>query len=346
MEAKKEGYYSRLGLSELETIFVMRERKESIQAIYERIGRSKSTVSEALNKYRHPSWKVWTDMSPIERARHVYERQQETRERIYKGRSRIKDAQIREYVLNKLIVEHWSPESIAGRISIDRPGKTISTKTIYNYIKHERKDLVTYLAERGKPRRQRVMHRRGRLKQGAPKKRSIDERPPEIEERKEVGHWEGDTVVGKKKRRGAVLSLRERTTKERYFCRIPDLTASGMLSALRGFLENLPQEMRKSITLDNGSEFAFSELIKLETLYPGLKLYYCDPYQAWQKGCVENSHRGFRWYFPKGTDFSTIRREDIKRIEQKLNNRPMKCHDFRTSTEVFEESLKHMDAAA
>jgi IS30 family transposase len=114
---------------------------------------------------------------------------------------------------------------------------------------------------------------------------------------------------------------------------MPNLEAETTVGHLRAILKELPSDLRKSITFDNGSEFALSELIQLETDFPGLKIYYCDPYKSWQKGTVENSHRGFRWHFPKGTDFADVFPEQIRRVEEKLNRRPMKCHGYKTALE-------------
>jgi IS30 family transposase len=93
--------------------------------------------------------------------------------------------------------------------------------------------------------------------------------------------------------------------------------------------------MRKTLTLDNGAEFAYSRLIELERRYEGLKLYYCDPYAAWQKGSVENSNRDARWYIPKGTDFANVSKESVMEVEERLGRRPLKCLEYRTPDECF-----------
>ena len=165
--------------------------------------------------------------------------------------------------------------------------------------------------------------------------RSIHDRPSQIDERKEVGHWEGDTIVTKKKGKKAILSLRERVTRKRIYRLIADLKAETVLAALWAILEELPPKMRKSITFDNGSEFAYSDLIALENRYEGLKLYFCDSYASWQKGSVENSNKDLRWYHPKGTDFGLLSPYDVRHLEEKINNRPMKCNGYRSANEAF-----------
>ena len=275
-------------------------------------------------------------MAALEKAKYAHDKMLESRhpERVWK-RQRMKESFVREYVVTKLCDEHWSPEEISERLSIDHPDKSISVKTIYNFIKFERRDLQKYLTERGAQRRQRVCHRRGRIRQGAPAKRSIHERPEEINTRVEEGHWEGDLVVSKRGTNTAVLSLTERVTRKKLFRLIPNHQAATVFSALWAILEQLPPEMRKSITLDNGPEFSYSELQVLEVKYPGLKIYFCDPYAAWQKGGVENSNRDLRWYFPKGTDFSKVTKEELAKVEERLGNRPLKCLKYRTPNECF-----------
>jgi IS30 family transposase len=93
--------------------------------------------------------------------------------------------------------------------------------------------------------------------------------------------------------------------------------------------------MRKTLTLDNGAEFAYSRLIELERRYEGLKLYYCDPYAAWQKGSVENSNRDVRWYIPKGTNFDEVSKGFVAEVEGRLGRRPLKCLGYRTPDECF-----------
>ena len=156
--------------------------------------------------------------------------------------------------------------------------------------------------------------------------------------------WEVDTLVTKRGGAKAVLSLRERGTRKRIFHLMPDLCAATALGYLRALLESLPAQLRKSLTFDNGSEFGLSELIELEQQYPSLKLYYCDSYCSWQKGSVENANRDFRYYYPKGTDFANLSANDVRRAEERTNNWPMKCLDYRTATEAWEQALLKLAA--
>lgn len=338
MEKKRNRTFKRLELWEVQDIFQMKNSGQSIREISRSTKRSASTVHRILNDYRPPSSKLWLAMSIWERARHVYVAlKSESRKGGNHGR--LRDPNKRDYVLDKLTQEHWSPEEIAGRMPQELPGASITAKTIYTFIRHERSDLKEFLMERGKPRRQRVKHRRGRFKQGAPAKRSIHDRPETITERRELGHFEGDLICSGRDGSGAILSIIERGTRKKFLRQLPDTTAKTVLAYLWGFVEGLPPHMRKSLTLDNGSEFAFSKLIKLEQAYPDFRIYYCDPYCSWQKGSVENSNRDVRWYIPKGTDIASKSKEKIAEVEARLGRRPLKCLGYKTPDECFESAL-------
>ena len=323
MESKKEKKYKRLELFELQSIFVMKSQGKGVREIAKLLHRGASSVSNVLNKHRHPHGGTWLRMSALERAKYVFDGMKRNRSRRRKL-GHIRRVKLREYVVDKLVNEGLSPEEISKTIVKHLPGEKVSTKTIYTFIKKERPYLAKYLFEKGKPRRQRVMHRRGRFKQGAPKKRSIHERPEQIDKRQEVGHWEGDTLITKRGGRNAVLSLIERTTRQRVYRLIPNLEAETVLGVIRAIFEELPEGLTKSITFDNGSEFAYSTMINLEAFFPGLMIYYCDSYSSWQKGSVENSNREFRWYHPKGTDFGALTPTGVRQTQEKINRKPMK----------------------
>lgn len=332
---KKRKETKKLELQGISIILEMQERGLSFRAIERQSGYSKSHVGNVLRNFKHRDWRVWKKYSLMEKSQHI-ERQLKNRKEqgLTKRRGHIKDVAIREHIAKELIDAHFSPEIISATME-KKIGKKVCFKTIYTFIKKERSELTQYLTERGKPRRQRVTHPRSKLKQGAPQKRSHRERSAGANDRSEPGHWEGDTVVSNKKGKGAVLSLRERDSREQEFILVPDLKSETIKSRIWAFLEQLPPERRKSVTLDNGPEFPYSALISLEAKYEGLLFFYCDPYKSWQKGTVENGHRILRWYFPKGTDFSQVAAEEIKRVENIINNRPLKCLGFLSPIEFL-----------
>lgn len=343
---KKRKETKKLELQGISTILEMHERGLSFRAIESQTGHSKSHVGDVLRNCQHRDWRVWSKYSLMEKSLYI-ERQLKKRKQqgLVKRRGHIKDVTIREHIAKELIDAHLSPEIISATME-KKIGKKVCFKTIYNYLKRERRELIQYLTERGKPRRQRVMHPRSKLKEGAPQKRSHRERSAGANDRSEPGHWEGDTVVSNKKGSGGLLSLRERDSREQYFILIPDLNSETIKSRIWAFLEKLPDVRRKSVTLDNGPEFSYSALISLEAKYEGLLFFYCDPYKSWQKGTVENGHRIIRWYFPKGTDFSKVAPEKIKRVENIINNRPLKCLGYLSPVEFLAEQQRALLKAA
>lgn len=326
--------YKRLSAGERLTIHEMRRAGETISAIARATNRSAGTISKELNRHRQDQGKRWLRMSGAERAEFAGQRAKRNASR--RGRKRsFSNEKLRDFVFEKLSIDNWSPEAIAGRLKLDGVLETVCASTIYNYLQTERGDWIEFLRRRGVPRRKRVCHRRSKFRQAAPSKRSCFERPAAALNREEVGHFEVDTVVSCRGGKGGVLAVRERLTRHREYMIIPDLKAATVLAALRALLMRWPPNYVKSLTFDNGSEFCTTEMMKLETFFKELTIYYTDPYAAWQKGAVENSNGELRWYYPKGTDFSTISQKEMQDTITKLNRKPMKCHGWRSSQELF-----------
>lgn len=334
----------RMCLWRIQSIFKMRKLGKTTREISKICNCSASTVSVTLNKYRHEDDMVWNAMNCYEKAKYVWD-QQKIRAR---GKKRflgsIPDVEKQEYIVEKLVHEGWSPEIISYKIR-EELGKSVSVSTIYRFVKKNGKKLKKHLYEKGKKRKQRVSNRRSRFhqKQGAPKKKYINERPQSVETRKEFGHWEGDLVVGPVRGSGyVVLNVTERKTRKRHFIRMPNRKAATVLSYLIGFFLSLPPGARLSLTLDNGAEFAPSSMHKLERMFPGLKIYYTEPYSPQQKGSNENFNGRLRKTFPKKTDFALVSITELKKETHRQNNRPMKLHRFLSPQEVWENQMKHL----
>jgi len=338
--------YRHLCLSERQLLELHVLSGKSNREIARELGRPHSTILRERRRNAHPLPGVNRLMSWQERAK---DRNDRAKARQSKKRSKkrklLKNRRLLHYVIGRLF-QRWSPEQISGRLSSRYPRYKITAKTIYNYIKYERQDLKEYLRRHGKPYRQMVTNRRGRFQQASPEKRGIDERPLEVLTREDFGHWEGDTVVSRRGGKGGVLSLIERKSRERFFFILPDLKAESVIRVLLPFFQKQPEHMRKSLTLDNGSEFAPSEILKLELVFKNrFKVFYCHPYKSQEKGSVENSNGWLRGYYPKGTDFSIVGSEELSKVQCRLNNRPMKLHCWRSSSEVFREALNLRKAA-
>lgn len=295
------------------------------------LGRKPSTISRLLRRDVHPCPGIWREMTSFEKAMYAWDKARR-RAKQSRRRLRLKSERVRKLVTYVLVKWHWSPEAIADFLT--RHGLKISAKAIYNFIKKERAYLTRYLRLRGKIRRQRVANRRGVFKTGVPEKKSIHQRPELLEQ----GHWEIDTILSKRGGSGGVLTLREMRSKDLSFFLLPDLTSASVMRVLFPFFQKLPARLKKTLTSDNGSEFA--ELYKLEKVFTDFSVYYCDPYAAWQRGSVENGNGELRWYFPKKTDFSVVSEAELRKAQYKINGKPRKMHGGRSSSAVFKELLQ------
>jgi IS30 family transposase len=227
------------------------------------------------------------------------------------------------------LAKAWSPDQIAGRLKREyphQPARWVSTPTIYAWIK------------RSAPRWRRWL-RQAYRKQYRPFKRPeevrIEGRPAVINRRRRYGDWEGDTIVGKGHRNGLV-TLVERKSGLARIDLLKNLTSMTTMHALSRCLANLPRSLRRSTTFDNGPEFtAYAKLMQ----WLGIVVYFAAPYRAWQRGTNENFNGLVRQFYPKGTDFKKVRRNDVKRIERLLNDRPRRRLDYRTPNEVIHKKL-------
>lgn len=250
-----------------------------------------------------------------------------------------------EYI-EKEIKAEISPDVIAQRIRANDKFETkICTKTIYNYLEKnvflevDYKDLIygRYKKTKGKGlNRPSYRNIRGR---------SIEERPEEVEERKECGHWEMDLVVGGKgKSKEVLLTITERVSRNEIIRKLSDRKQESVIHALDVMERQMGRikfrKKFKTITVDNGSEFLNSS--EIERSYLSKKrmrtiVYYAHPYSAYERGTNENMNRMIRRFIPKGADISKYTKREIKRIENWLNNYPRKILGYRTPSEIYEE---------
>jgi len=321
---------------ERQTIHVMRSKGKGIREISRFVSRSPSVVLRELGR-RHRYPMTWISMTPLERGSWSYEESKELRKRVG-SKFRLKTAEIRSSVIRRLRDDHWTPEEIAERLPQELKGARISARAIYNFIRHERRDLAVCLPERGAERRRCKGKRQRRQRYEVIPKRSIEERPAAVLLRKEYGHWEADTIVSKRGGRGGVLSLVERGSRYGIYRLLPNLEAETVLAALRACYRAIPRDLCQSLTIDNGSEFTYAVLRQLEEEL-SMPIYYCHPYCAHERGTVERRNRNIRWYYPKGTDFSLCTQGEIQRAVIKIHNRPMKILGYESSEEVWQRII-------
>ena len=254
----------------------------------------------------------------------------------------------------------WSPEQISHRLRVDFPddeSMRISHEAIYQalYIQGRgalKRELVTCLRT-GRALRVPRARTRQRGKKFVTDEVMISQRPPEAEDRAVPGHWEGDLIIGL--HRSAVGTLVERSTRFTMLLHLPPMAGHGqqprvhngpplaghgaqaVRDAIAASITTLPQQLRRSLTWDQGAEMAQHAQLRIDA---DLDIYFCDPHSPWQRGTNENTNGLLRQYFPKGTDLSRHSRSDLDAVAAALNSRPRKTLDWKTPAEALDEHLR------
>jgi IS30 family transposase len=259
----------------------------------------------------------------------------------------------------------WSPEQISNRLRLDFPddeSMRISHEAIYQslYVQGRgalRRELTTCLRS-GRALRVPRARTRGRGKHFVSKEILISERPAEAADRAVPGHWEGDLILGFGK--SAIGTLVERSTRFTMLLHLPPMEGHGgprvkngpplaghgaeaVRDAIAQAIGTLPEQLRRSLTWDQGAEMAQHAQLRIDT---GLQVYFCDPQSPWQRGTNENTNGLLRQYFPKGTDLTRHTVEDLAAVAATLNGRPRKTLQWRTPAETLDEQLRSVQRNA
>jgi IS30 family transposase len=256
-----------------------------------------------------------------------------------------KDHKLVKHIENKVIKEKYSPDAVIGEIR--EKGlefkTTICTKTLYNYI--DRGDVFLNLTNRDLPVKKEGKKRdykKVKIAHKNLKGTSIEERPPEVNNREEYGHWEMDCVVGKRDGKGAVLLvLSERSIREEIIIKMPSKTQESVIAALDGLERKYGKAFRekfKTITVDNGSEFLNYKGVERSIRSredKRVKLYYAHPYSSWERGTNENINKLIRRFIPKGTDIGKISKKAIKYIEDWINSYPRRIFGYKSAKDMM-----------
>lgn len=321
--------YKHLNHDERDKIMELKALGYTVSAIAETVGRSKGTISRELKRNSAPCYEVY--LSHKAHARAALRKQQAGQ------RPRLKNEQIVRYVREKLF-EGWSPELISGRIVMENPKLSISHEAIYQYLYHpetEGREALIHCLVRSHRRRRKKGIGRKQKKTKIPNRVPIEERPVSAENRSRYGHWEGDSVVSRKSL--VVLnSLLERKSRLLLLTKMDRKTADLTVESVAQRLGEFPKNLRRTLTLDNGTENAGHEEI---TKRIGTRCYFADPYASWQRGSIERANGLVRRSFPKGTDFGKVTEKEVAEVEWRINNRPMKCLGFKTPLEAASVAL-------
>ena len=315
--------YPHLTRSERDQIADMKAQGLGPTAIGKAIGRDKSTISRELRRNAHQDG---TYRPVYAEGSYRYRRQ---RKAILE-----QDEPLRRFVLDRL-AEGWTPEQISGWLErgIEIGLRVVSTETIYAFIFRSTQKagrLWRYLTRRKASRGRRARRSKDKIAD----KTHISERSEAADARQEAGHWEGDLVICRHNR--PLLVLHERKTRLTIITRLASKSAAETMTAITDILTRLDPAMRRSVTFDNGTEFARHSMLK-DAL--GLATYFCDAYASWQKGGIENANGRIRRWLPRQTDLDDLTDEDIQDIAMTLNLTPRKCLGFKTPAEAFLGSL-------
>jgi len=330
MNTKK---HKRLSLKERVIIQTLLEENKSKSFIAKKLNRSRSTITREVNKWVSNPVKTnekydasladWCAKEDYLNKRNL---------------DKIGTHTLLRFYVYKRLLKNWSPEQISGRIKIDYPNDsvmTISHEAIYMHIySHPQarlnKKLIKLLPYQ-KSRRRKPKHRR---KKGSRIKDQINisQRPEHIENRKEIGHWEGDLVIGKAQK-SAIGTIVERKSRYTLIINLKNRTTKSVTRAFAKELNRFDNQLTKTMTYDNGTEMTDHKWLSKNT---EMDIYFANPYASWERGTNESTNGLIRRYLPKKTDFRTIDNKQLKSIQSKLNNRPRKVLGYKTPLEVLE----------
>jgi len=344
-DSTKKRTWQQLNEKERYKIEALFEQGLSPAQIGEQLGKSKRTIERERKlglveqKRMNPSNKKYEELYIVEwvyKADAAQRRHDENAANKGRGLKIGHDQRLADYIEEKIKHDKWSPDAIVGRMKAEGFSTDICTKTVYNYIdagifrEVTNKDL--WVKRNGKKRNYKKIRT---VALNNSKGKSITERPAEADGRTEKGHWEIDLVVGKQGTKPVILTLVERVTRKSLYVLAKNKTQKEVIAAIKRARRraggNL-DEVFKSITADNGSEFLDGEAIKKAAKCG--EVYYAHPYSSWERGSNENGNRILRRFVPKGMDIGKLTAKELQRIEDWVNNYPRRIHGYKTANEM------------
>ncbi len=258
------------------------------------------------------------------------------------------DHELVKFIENKIIKEKYSPDAVIALIkkTKDKFKTQICTKTLYNYI--DKGYVFLNLTNKDLPVKKdgkKKTYKKVKIAHKNLKGTSIEERPKEIDDREEYGHWEMDCVVGNRGGSGStLLVLSERKIREEIIIKMKDRTQKSVIKALDMIERKMGKKFKqkfKTITVDNGTEFLDMKSIEKSAISKNnnrTKVFYCHPYSSWERGTNENLNKLIRRFIPKGTDIAKVSHKKVKYIQDWMNNYPRKLLGYKTPNELLEAS--------
>lgn len=325
-------HYSHLDLAERRQIAVLLEAGVPVSEIARRLGRHRSTIHREIDRnFYHLNFR--------DRWGQEYSGYYAVAANTLASKRRVTTAKLsrlpalREHIVARLR-DGWSPQQIAGRLKRDpHPEGLVSHETIYRHVysRRGREDALYGLLPMARRQRRRRFGRKPRART-IPASRSIALRPAVVAERAEFGHWEGDLMIFAHRNGWAnVTSLLERKSRFLVLISNENKRAGIVGKAIGGTLAALPEQIRRSLTFDRGTEFMTYRSLPVPT-------WFCDPHSPWQKGGMENANGRLRRYLPLDAALVERTPEALARLAERLNAMPRRCLEYRTPAEVFAEA--------
>lgn len=345
----KRAKYTHLKESERYKIEVLLATKTKAKKIVETLGRSRATIYREI--HRGSVVRIQYDLSEKRQYRaHVAERKyHDNGKNKERGLKIGADSQLEQYIRKKILEDKYSPDAVIGEIKIKglKFKNMICTKTLYNYIDA---GIFSGISNQNLWEKRKKKKRRyktiSRVSQHNRSGKSIEQRPQKANDRLEYGHWEGDCLKSPTGRTTSLLTLTERKSLEQIMIKIERSSQEEIKSALDRLENKLGPLFAlkfKSITFDNGVEFLDWQSLELSLLHPTKRrttVYFAHAYSAWERGSNENQNKMIRRFIPKGTDIHDVNEQDIKKIQNWLNNYPRKRLGYKSANQMAQENFQ------
>jgi IS30 family transposase len=351
VENKEEKRNSDITYEERVKIEYMSKKRYTMQEMSEELGRNKSIISREINRHCEIKYDYSTGIkrkvysAAVAQGKYEYSKKKA-------GRKCKLSRALKQFIEDKILIEKWSPEEVAGYIKRNDIKFDIqpSFQLIYYWIEKKKLNIRALdLVHKAKLEKK---DKKEEKVQKLPKhtEKSIHKRPKEIDENKEFGHWELDCVEGSKGSKKTYMTLLERLTKKYIVIEMIEHTNECIKQAIDSLEDKYRENFRKifkSMTTDNGHEFLNYdniEISKYDTKKRRTEVYYADPYSSWQKGMNENCNGILRRFIPKGMDLNKISSEKLEKIVNKINGKPRKILGFISADKRFNEEIEKIVA--
>lgn len=323
-------HYNQLDLTERCRLLAMQEQGMTISGIARHLGRDRRTIQRELARNSNANGHY----RPCTADRQSWVRR-------LRGSRIVRCSRLHETVTSSLAMG-WTPQQISGRLQLEQRGAVISHESIYRFIYSpagRKLRLSRYLPHHHSKRRYR--RRKAHRNIPIPDRVAIDHRPESANGRKEPGHWEGDLVHFMRKS-DILLTLQERKSRYWIMAPIPRRDSQTVSNAIINALEPFPKLMRKTITHDNGGEFARHKDVERKL---GLPAFFCEPHSPWQRGSIENGNGRLRIDMRRKASLANYSKRDIQDLATLYNNTPRKCLGYKTPAEVMFNEIRKSGAA-